>query len=184
MTTETASVEHLACPRASWEDLRFPATAINPPGTVNDPDFDTTKGGWLFSPSATEVLFIVAQMPHSWIEGTEIRPHVHWEKTTSAEGDVYWNLNYQLSEIGTARQAAVDLSSATATVASDTADVHQLTTFGAIDMTGFTLSCILVMQLSRVGGNAADTYGADARLLEFDFHYQYGSAGSRQEFVK
>ena len=184
MTTKSADFEHLALPRATWDDLRFPATAINPPGQVSDPDWDTTKGGWLFASSGTEMLHVIAQLPHSWAEGTELRPHLHWEKTTSAAGNVYWNLSYQISSIGQARDAAVDLGAYIPAVASDTADVHQLTPFAAIDMTDKTLSCIIIMQLSRVAGNANDTYGADARLLEFDFHYQSDHAGSSAEYIK
>jgi NAD(P)H-hydrate repair Nnr-like enzyme with NAD(P)H-hydrate epimerase domain len=43
---------------------------------------------------------------------------------------------------------------------------------------------MLLMTLSRVHNNAGDTYAADARLIEFDIHYQVISPGSRQEFVK
>lgn len=184
MTTKSADLEHLAVPRATWDDLRFPATAINPPGQASDPDWDVTKGGWLFDFAGTELLYIIAQLPHSWAKGTEIRPQLHWEKTTSAAGTVYWNLNYQITSVGGARSAAVDIGQYIPAVTSDIADVHQLTPLAAIDMTGRTLSCTLVMQLSRVPGNANDNYGADARLLEFNFRYQSDHAGSAAEYTK
>ena len=184
MTTKSADLERLALPRATWDDLRFPATAVNPPGLASDPDWDGTKGGWLFASNATELLYIIAQLPHSWAEGTEIRPHVHWEKTTSAGGTVYWNLNYQITAIGGPRSAAVDLGAYTSAQPSDTADIQQITPLGPIDMTGYSLSCMLIMQLSRVHDNANDTYGADARLLEFDFHVQSDHAGSAGEYTK
>jgi hypothetical protein len=60
----------------------------------------------------------------------------------------------------------------------------QLTPFSAIDMTGFTLSAMIVFKLARVGGDALDTMPGDASLLEFDIHYQINSFGSQQEFVK
>jgi len=78
-----------AVPLLGFDDLRFPATAINPPGAVNDPGFDATNGGWLFDAVATEVLFLIVQMPHSWKEGTSIEPHIHWQKTTSDAGPPY-----------------------------------------------------------------------------------------------
>ena len=43
---------------------------------------------------------------------------------------------------------------------------------------------MLLIKLSRIGGDASDTYGADARLLEFDIHYQINTLGSELEFVK
>jgi len=41
-----------------------------------------------------------------------------------------------------------------------------------------------VAVLETLGGNAADTYGADARLIEFGIHYQQDSAGSLHQFIK
>lgn len=179
---EVESSEHAT----SWDDLRFPATAINPPGQASDPDVDTTNGILLFDATATEVVFLVAQMPHSWAEGSAISPHVHWYKTTSASGDVMWQLDYKKFAIGEVGDSSfTTLQASTSTITDDdTAEQHLLTPFADIDMTGLTLSDMLVMKLSRIGGDAADTYGADAALLEFDIHYELDSFGSQQEFVK
>lgn len=168
-----------------WEDMRFPSTAINPPGAASDPDWDPANGGWLFDADSTEVLYVIAQLPHAWAEGSVLKPHVHFEKTTSAAGNVLWRLRYQWAPIGEARAQLVTLSNATASVASDVADVHQITDFGEIDAAGHEISDMLVMRLERVGGDAADTYGADARLLEFDIHYMKDRiGGSQQEYTK
>lgn len=64
------------------------------------------------------------------------------------------------------------------------ADWHFITPLPSISMTGKKISCILLIRLSRVGGNGDDDYGEDARLLEFDIHYQVDSFGSRFEYVK
>lgn len=172
----------------SWDDLKFPATAINPPGQASDPDFDTTNGTWLFDAATTEVVFLIAQMPHAWAEGTAISPHVHWYKTTSASGDVMWQLDYKIFPIGEVGDAAFTSLTVTDTVAgtpdTDTAQMHLISSFSDIDMTGQTLSTCLLLKLSRVGGNAADTYGADAALIEFDIHFEIDSLGSDEEFVK
>ena len=171
-----------------WEDLRFPATAINPPGQASDPDFDTTNGGWLFAAVGTELLFLIAQLPHAWVTGRDLAPHVHWQKTTSAAGNVVWRLSYKWAPIGAVMDAAftdVDASTVAAgTPDNDTADEHLITPFTALSGTGKGISDMLVMKLARIGGDAADTYGADARLLEFDIHYEVDSFGSNQEFVK
>ena len=171
-----------------WDDLRFPAGAANPPGLASDPAFDTTNGGYLFDATGTEVLFFQAQMPHAWKEGSIIRPHVHWQKTTSAAGDVYWQLDYKKAPIGAVMDAAFTTLSVATTVGgtpdNDLAGEHLISSFGDVDMSGNELSDMLLIKLSRIGGNAADTYGADARLLEFDIHYQRDSAGSGREFIK
>lgn len=170
--------------RPAYEDLRFPASAINPPGAAEDPDFDTTNCGWLFDPGATEVLYVLAQIPHAWKEGTTLKPHVHWEKTTSAAGAVRWQLRYEWASYYEARTSLTTINATTPVADSDTADVHLITPLPTIAGTGRQISDMLCMRLERVGGHASDTYGADARLLEFDIHYEVDSFGSSQEYSK
>jgi len=177
----------------SWDDLKAPATAINPPGQASDPDRETDTGLLLFAPSGTELVYVMMQMPHAWQEGSNISPHVHWTKTTSASGDVAWQLRHQIlpiGEVGPGDWSDADLVSdpVEGTPDGDTAWEHLLTSFTDIEMSdggsNYGLSTCVLFELSRVGGDAADTYGADARLLEFDVHYQIDSFGSEQEFVK
>ena len=170
-----------------WDDLKFPATAINPPGQASDPDVEASSGLLLFASSGTELIFALAQMPHAWKEGSEISPHVHWQKTTSAAGNVAWQIRYKIASIAAVMDASwTDLGISTTPVPGtpdiNTADYHMITGFDNIDMTGETLSTCILFEVSRVGGDAADTYGADARLLEFDVHYQIDSLGSAEEF--
>ena len=168
-----------------WEDLRFPATVVRTNPANENPAFDTTIPGRLFRHTATDSVYVIAQIPHAWREGTVLRPHVHWQKTTSAAGGVYWQLAYRWAAIGEALSDEVTIGNATPAVSdADTANVHALTNLGAISGEGKTLSDMLLMTLSRVHDNAGDTYGASARLIEFDIHYQIISPGSRQEFIK
>ena len=170
-----------------FDDLRFPASAINPPGAASDPDYDTGSGGWLFDAGTTEVLYVIGQLPHRYKEGSTLYPHVHWEKTTSASGDVMWRLRYNWSRIGEVRTSLTTISGTSvvaATPDTDEADKHLITAFPDISGTSSQISDMLVMRLERVGGNASDTYGADARMIEFDIHYELDPGGSRQEFIK
>ena len=177
----------------SWDDLKSPATTINPPGAASDPDRETTTGLLLFGAASTELVYLLLQMPHAWKEGSAISPHVHWTKTTSAAGDVAWNLKYQILPIGKVgpgswTDAGIASSPVAGTPDNDTAWEHLLTSWTDIDMndgvSDYSLSTCILFEVSRVGGNAADTYGADARLLEFDVHYQIDSLGSEEEFSK
>ena len=164
-----------------WDDLQFPAAAVNPPGLGSDPGFDTTNGGYLFDASSTELLFFQAQMPHSWKQGTIIKPHVHWQKTTSAAGDVYWQLDYKKAPIAAVMDVAFTTLFNTSTVSgtpdNDTANEHLITSLGDIAMAGNELSDMLVMKLSRIGGNGADTYGADAALIHIEIEYTADKLG-------
>ena len=175
--------------RNVWDDLRFPVQSINPPGQASDPDVEASTGILLFDSAGTELVYGVAQMPHTWVEATIVRPHIHWTKTTSAAGDVLWQLDYEWKNVGETfdgdypNQLQVT-ETASGTPDTDTAWKHLISPFGPVEMADLRISCMMLWRLSRIGGDAADTYGADARLLEFDVHFQADNLGSLQEFIK
>lgn len=159
-----------------YDDFRVPATAVNPPGLISDPGWDDTNVGWLFDANSTEQLQVIVQLPHSWAEGSDIEPHVHWQPTTTNTGNVLWRMEYKWVNID-------DVDPGTFTTVNQTqagsgaVNTHQLMSFGTISGAGKTASSIISIKLSRVGGDASDTYTADARLKEFDFHYAIDSFG-------
>jgi len=166
-----------------WDDLKFPFAGFNPPGLVSDPDIDTDDGFPIFDAGSTEMLVGGAQMPHAWKAGSPIRPHIHWSPTDGNSGNVLWRLEFQLATPGgtfPGSWTALDVVDA----ADETADKHQIASFGQIGMAGMGLSTIMKWRVSRVGGDASDTYGDDAKGLEFDIHYQIDSIGSGLEFEK
>lgn len=167
----------------NWEDIQFPAQGLNPPGAVSDPDRDTTDGTFLFDSASTEIVCGLAQMPHAWKEGSFIYPHVHWQATDTGAGNVLWRFEYDIANIHgdfAGSYSNVDVLAA----AHGTVAYNNVKSFPIIDMSGLTLSCFIKWKLSRIGGDGTDTYGADARLLEFDIHYQIDSVGSGLEFQK
>ena len=167
----------------AWDDMRFPASGINYLGVTDEPDTSTTDGTLLFDPTTAETIAVQVQLPHSWKEGSAIKPHVHWCKTTSAAGTVVWSMLYAWANVGDVMPALANLTTATAVVSDeDTADLHAISTFGEIDATGKTVSSMLLIVLGRLA--TSDTYGADAKLFEFDIHYQIDALGSEGEFAK
>lgn len=169
-----------------WEDLRAPATGINPPGAAADPSVDQTLGGFLFSSTATNTIVLFLQLPHGWKEGSLLKPHVHWMKTSAAAGNVVWEMAYRWAPMGEVMDANWTALTASSPYTTDhnLANEHLVTLFPDVDATGKGLSDMLIVRLSRLGGDAADTYGTFAKLLEFDIHYQVDSPGSRQVSVK
>lgn len=171
-----------------WDDLRSPASGINPTGPAAPPGIDANDGTLLFDAAGTKVVSVILQMPHSWKQGSGIKPHVHWTKSTSAAGNVYWRLEYQIASVNGVFPGSWTTLNTTTTspVNSDdnTADRHLISDFGTISMAGHTASCMLKCRVSRIGGDVLDTYGADAKLLEFDIHYLVDSLGSGGEFIK
>lgn len=167
-----------------WDDLKAPATAINPPGAEADPDVSAENGLLLFDADATEICFIAMQMPHGWVQGSVIVPHVHWYKTTSAAGTVAWQLRYRYANPRAVLSAWSDpiLATVTEVADGDTAEQHAIASFGDVQYTDGVISMMWIFELSRIG--ASDTYAADAALLEFDVHYQISQPGSCQQWRK
>jgi len=167
---------------SNWEDLRFPAAAINPPGGVSDPDVDTTDGTLLFDKGSTEIIMGQAQMPHSTKRNSVLKPHIHWSPTDADTGDVLWRLEYQLAAINGSFPGAWTALDVLDTGAGD--DKHQLAAFADIQLPDAGVSLMIKWRVSRIGGDASDDYDADAKLLEFDIHYQIDSVGSGELYTK
>lgn len=188
--TGNTVIEDLRLSDTVWDDLRFPAAGINPPGAASDPTVNTTNGLLEFSATATNVIAIQAQFPHDWKIGSSINPHIHWRKKTAGNGNVLWRMQYEFKGIGQDfTDTLTALDSATPAVGTDdgTALRHLLSSFGSVSMTGYAnagVSIMGIILISRIGGDAADTYAGVAQLLEFDIHYQKDSLGSRSLYNK
>lgn len=170
-----------------YDDLRFPAQAINPVGLAAPPTQDSATGFWKFSKTATNTVAGFAQLPHGWAAETDLSAHIHvWYPTQSVEttGDaIYWQFEYKVLPIngawdGSTYETPVDCTHTLPTTSHQKHLIHSLTT---IDMEGLTaVSICIPWRLSRIGGDASDTYDDVAWLLELDFHYQTDALGSRE----
>ena len=166
-----------------WEDLRFPAVGVNFLGVLSPPDRDANDGNALFDASSIETIAITAQLPHSWHEGSELRPHVHWCKTTSNAGTVLWSMTYRWANAGQVFPAYSGAITAESVVGhDDTLDKHAIDKFAAIDGDSKKVSSMLLVTLGRLA--TGDTYPDDAKLLEFDIHYLSENEGTDEEFSK
>ncbi|MFA5037701.1 MAG: hypothetical protein WC479_11060 [Candidatus Izemoplasmatales bacterium] len=127
--------------------------------------------------NTSEQVFFAIQLPHSYKEGTNITPHIHWSPTTADAGNVKWFLEYTWANNGVAFAAPTTITVTGA--AGGTAWMHNKHYFSDIVGTGKTISSMLICRLYRNPADAADTYEHDAALLEFDFHYEMDSVGSQ-----
>ncbi len=177
-----------------WDDFRSPANGTRLDVSSGRLDYNFSECFIEFQPNARypdEPVSIVAQMPHRYKLGSNIRPHVHWIQTTGV-GLPNWLLAYRVYELA-------DIVPAFSLVAASSPEFtypgsgsfNQYSAFGEIDMSGVSsVSAVIDFILYRDSNNTSglfsgvDTYSADANLKEFDFHYQVDSAGSTEEFVK
>ena len=171
-----------------WDDLRFPASAINPPGGIGGAAVDTVDtpfiGTLLFDPASVEICVGQAQMPHGWKEGSYLSPHVHWSPISTSTGSVVWRLSCETANVGEAYNGSYTYISEVASYSDGTLNDHILSDFSDLDMTGKTISNMTLWRISRMATSGSDTYPQDARLLEFDIHYQIDSLGSNAEYLK
>jgi len=180
-TIELINSGELVLGNTCWEDLRFPATGINPPGGDADATRETTTGRLSFSASAVNIIAIQVQMPHGWKEGSTIQPHVHWSPTNTNTGNVKWQLQYKVANVNEAFPSEFTVLTQL-DAGSGVADKHQISSFSGIDMTGKTFSCMILILLSRLGDDAQDTYNAACLLNEFDIHYEVRNLGTNEEY--
>ena len=171
-----------------WDDLRTPVSALKVP-TANAPTWTAYNGTQLlgFSYQAVEgneeEIYFSVQLPHSYKEGSDITPHVHWvpnEDTTDDPEVVRWGLEYEWQNInGTFAGTTTIYAEESMT---DRSDDHIMTNFAAIDGTGKTISSMITCRLFRNSSHANDTYDSGtalALLLEIDFHFEKDQIGSR-----
>jgi len=135
-----------------------------------------------FSATETNQVFFTAQLPHTYVQGSDIEPHVHWQYKTSNSGNVVWGLEYMWVNVGASGAGNTTLlENAMATGSPAT---HLATNIGIIDGTGKTISSILTCRLYRKGDDVLDTYPDPVYLSEFDFHFQINTMGSRGIWTK
>ena len=129
------------------------------------------------------------QLPHSYKEGTDLKPHLHWtpgDRGSEENGNtVTWMIDYTIANPdGTFVQSAtVDLSD----TVSGTDHEHEFTPSGTISGTGVDVSAILYIKLYRSATGdtwSTDTVGNRPMILEFDIHFEVDGHGSDEELTK
>lgn len=163
-----------------WEDLKVPLQQ-GKQGSSSKPDYNYTELTYDFPQNdSSEALYFNIQMPHGWLEGSDINPHVHWIQTQNL--NVTWKIDYRWYN----PNSAVPASWTTVTIDQlaftySSGSLHQISKPSSmISGTGKTLSSILQVKLYRDD----NVYTGDALALEFDIHYEVDAVGSGQEFLK
>lgn len=163
-----------------WDDLRVPLTR-DKQGQSSKPDYDFTNMGLLFPQNdATEIVYLINQMPHSMKLKSNISPHIHWVQSQATTPT--WKLDYRWYKNG------ADPTGSFTTITADThvftytsGDILQISSFpdivgSAID----TISSILEIRLYRDDNDVS----GDVLAKEFDIHYRLDAIGSQEEYHK
>lgn len=176
--------KHIRITESEWDDLRFPSQGLNPPGAASDPARNTNDGFLEFSDSAVNTIAGLAQLPHSWKEGTYIYPHIHAGPKTNAGGNAVWQLEYQW--IATSGQFVSANISTHIYIDVGTVPnintIHNVPTSG-VSGSGMKISSLFWWKLSRMGDNTSDD-GPVIKFYEFDIHYEKETFGSDKIYTK
>ena len=165
----------------NWEDLRFPASAARLGGAAPATTQAYKDGIVLaFASTPNQYMYVIAQMPHSWAEGTDIVPHIHWTLPVSGSAvgaeNVKWDLTYSWSDINTLIPEST-ADTITRDVQNIAADLHMLNNFATISGAGMDKSSCLIISIKRDTAVAND-YASAAYMIEFDIHYKVNRPGS------
>lgn len=165
-----------------WDDIVFEMTPLRAknPANASKPDWDSTNNGYLFPRNdATEWVYITAQLPHRYKEGSTIYPHVHVQQGRNEQA--VFKIDYQWYNIGSTVPVAATYTMNTYGTTYVSGTIGQLIKGAAgIAGTGKTISSILKMKLYR-DDNA---YAADMLLDQFDIHIEIDGFGSETEYSK
>jgi hypothetical protein len=160
-----------------FEDLAMSLTT-GKQGATSKPDFDYDSTAYMFPVDSTEVLYLIAQMPHSYKQGSNIYPHVHFKQSKNSNPS--FKIQYKWFNIADTIPAAWShktLYTLRETYSSGL--IHQMSevTDGlAVTGTGKTMSSILLIRLKR---DNSSTYSGDCAAFQFDIHYEKDTNGSR-----
>jgi len=147
----------------------------------------TTFKIWKFKEN--DEVYFSCQLPHTYKEGTDLIPHVHWtpgDRGNEESGNVVaWKLDYSWININGVflPSSTIDMSDA----CSGVDDTHELASNETIDGTSKKISSMIICRLYRdsTGDTWVGTTNAQSPgLLEFDIHFEIDTLGSRQEIIK
>lgn len=142
-------------------------------GEIND----TGVYAYVFPNNGQRNLSFTAQLSHQWSTGSRVVPHFHFLGSTASTANAVFELYYWVRSYGNATPSPAITSTtvvSTNVVMNGTAYTHQIASFGAIDMTSNTESCIFGGYITRPTG---DDYSGDIYVMSVDLHYQKTKLG-------
>lgn len=175
----------------TWDDIRISGSSTRQQG-LSAPDFDVFTGGiyqTMFPAGSKKDTFFNVQLPHGYMEGSDMHPHLHLSFSTAGEGRVDMELEYEFASIGghyNGGPTHTDNASYNIAVGGEQYH-HVILPFATISGQmapgePHLISCMLIGRVSRRGDT--DTYLGKVVFLEFDLHFQRDTIGSQALFTK
>lgn len=165
-----------------WDDLCvIPPAGINPTGPDGSMTVISDTAGYLGCLQADaigESCTVVFQLPHRYMENTDIKPHIHVIRNDATDntGNVEFEAKFRVTPvIGAASAWTAYVAGDTTNQPADGANNAGMISWTLSDATyNFGISYIIIMVIRRSG----TTTGSIA-LTSADIHGQIGQMGSR-----
>lgn len=162
----------------TWDDLRVEPTSrsVASAPVFSASGWDSLLYNYRFANGPTaEYLYFNVQMPHSWLEGSGIYPHVHFAPTTTGTGQVDFTIRCSWATpagtFGTGSDYTVSYN-----IASNSQYKHVMASNASpVSMTGMGVSATAACRITR---STSDGYAGNADVLYIDIHYEVDSMGS------
>jgi hypothetical protein len=174
-----------------YDDIRISCLsmkncATNPPTFAQfDDDGSSSTGVFVNNFSVADTVYFSCQLPHTYVEGTDIVPALYWSFTggTTARA-VKWEFEYTISNPSGAFSTNTTLTDTSHTVALATEDgLHMRTALDTITGTSSEISAMILCRLTRIT-NGGDEYEGTVSVFEVDFHYEKNAMGSSSIYAK
>jgi hypothetical protein len=146
-----------------------------------------SQGVYLCRFDVAQTFQTVFQMPHGYLEGSDVEAHLHWMSNVNipATQTVSWTIEYFWQNIGAVKQAATVLENVVTTAPAAAvipAFTHLVTQFTPISGTGKTISSMLCMSVLRGAGTFANA--SNCNVFAFDVHVMSTKAGTQRSTLQ
>lgn len=168
-----------------WNDIIITASLLG--SGASAPSYVTLAGNLralaFNGANTTEQLYGQVEIPHDYKEGTVLKPHIHWSPTTTAAGNVKWQMEFLGANKGQIYGSVTTTVSAVGTAGGIVGE-HLIASFPDITGTDMDISRVTYFRIFRVPTDAQDTYNDNAIVHSVGIHYQCDSPGSKGIFAK
>lgn len=143
---------------------------------ITSPIEESGTGCLLFSDAVTNTVIGTFALPHNWDLDSVVVPFVTWSAVSAGAGDVVWQLETKVTNVGDA--IPVSWTTQTITVASGGQDIIKLNLFSTMVLSSALRSANILWRLSRLGADGSDTLSGFGRLAQIGFRFRQDSIGA------
>jgi len=173
---------------AGWNDLVVSPATMKIPASSAPTEEDWGGSGasavkvLKFDNGGGEYSWYQMQLPHSYVRGTDLHPHIHFAPKTAigAGQTVVWRVTYKLQNVNGVFGAdqTVDMTF-TDDGSGSAANSHLIAGGATVDGSDLDLSAVMYGRLERIPG----TFTGDVYLVSADAHIQINRLGSEGQYT-